>query len=47
MTNEELDALCDTCPHKDMINMWGDCSAPADFNCPQIEAYEREEKEKK
>lgn len=47
MTNEELDALCDTCPHKDMINMWGDCSAPADFNCPQIEAHEREEKEKK
>lgn len=47
MTDDELDALCDTCPHKDKVNEYGDCSAPADFACPQIEAYEREEKEKK
>ena len=47
MTAEELDALCDTCPHKDKITEYGDCSAPADFACPQIEAYVREEKEKK
>lgn len=47
MTNEELDELCDTCPHKDMINEYGDCSAPSSFSCPQIEAYVREEKEKK
>jgi len=47
MTDEEMDALCDLCPHKDKVNEYGDCSAPADFACPQIEAYEREEKEKK
>ena len=47
MTNDELDELCDTCPHKDKINEYGDCSAPSSFSCPQIEAYVREEKEKK
>jgi hypothetical protein len=47
MTDDELDALCDTCPHKDKINEYGDCSAPKSFSCPQIEAYVREEKEKK
>jgi hypothetical protein len=47
MSDEELDALCATCPHKDKINEYGDCSAPWNFSCPQIEAYVREEKEKK
>lgn len=47
MTNEELDALCDTCPHKDKVNEYGDCSAPADFACPQIEVYVREKKVEK
>lgn len=47
MNDEELDALCDTCPHKDKVNEYGDCSAPADFACPQIEVYVREKKVEK